>query len=132
MTSARTNGITLLMILVLLTSCGSYFDGTVTVYPVGKLETDKQTRTLNRTSYKASFDTQTVVHWWPGLSETPERLVNCTVRDKYNWRCEHPANPSWEIKMVDGRIADRDPDPDTRYVSSFYWHYLNIKSHLLD
>jgi hypothetical protein len=125
MTSARTNGIALL-ILALLTSCGSYFDGTVTVYPVGKLsKTDKQTSALNRTSYRVSFDTQTVVRWWPGLSEIPERLVNCSVRDKYNWRCEHPDDPSSEIKMVDGRIVD--DDPDTKYVSSIYWHYLNIK-----
>jgi hypothetical protein len=80
--------------------------------------------------YKISFDTQTVVRWWPGLSEIPERLVNCSVRDKNNWRCEHPDDPSSEIKMVDGRIVD--DDPDTKYVYSFVWHYMNIKSLLLD
>jgi hypothetical protein len=128
MTSARTYGIALLVILTLLPSCGSYFDGTVTVYPVGKFsKSDTKTHPLNRTSYKASFETQTVVYWMPGLMEALQRLVNCAVRDKYNWRCARPENLSWEIRMVDGEIADHDPD--VKYVYSFVWHYLNIKSH---
>ena len=113
-----------LVILCVGSSCGS-FDGTVTVYPVGKFsKTDTETHPLNRTVYKVSFETQTVVYWMPGLYEVPERLVNCKVRDKYNWQGEYPDH-SGEVKMVDGVIIN--DDPDVKYVSSIYWHYLNSK-----
>jgi hypothetical protein len=112
-----------LMIFWVLTSCGSSFDGSVTVYPTRKTDTGKRFP-LNRTTYKASFETQTVVYWMPGLYEVPQRLVNCIVRDKYNWVGEY-IDHSGKVQMVDGKIVN--DTPDTIYVSSFSWWYLVIK-----
>ena len=115
-----------LMILGVLTSCGSSFDVSVTVYPTKKTFSGERIP-LMRIAYKASFETQMVVYWYPGWRDIPERLINCTVRDKYNWVGEY-IDHSGKVEMVDGRIISKTPD--TIYVSFFYWWYLVIKEKL--
>jgi len=124
MTLPRVKRIAMFLIsLCVLTSCGSSFDGSVTVYPTEKTFSGKRIPLL-RTAFKASFETQTVVYWYPGIRETPERLINCTVRDNYNWVGEY-IDHSGRVEMVDGRILSYSPNKV--YVSSFYWWYLHFK-----
>ena len=115
-----------MIILGVLTSCGSSFDGSVTVYPTMNAISGERV-TLWRTVYKASFEAQTVVYWYPWWRETPEKLINCTVRDKNNWVGEY-ADHSGKVEMVDGRIVT--DTPGRIYGSSFYWWSLKFKERL--
>jgi len=112
-----------LMILWVLTSCGSAFDSSVTVYPTRETISGKQI-TLRRIAFKASFETQKVVYWYPGWRETPERLKNCTVYDEDNWAGEY-IDHSGKVEMEGGMIVGSNPG--IIYVSSFYWWYLHFK-----
>ncbi|MGW8286296.1 MAG: hypothetical protein ACWGPR_11315 [Candidatus Deferrimicrobiaceae bacterium] len=113
----------LLTILFIMSSCISPFDETVTVYPTRETVSGKQI-TSRRIAFKASFETQKVVYWYPGWRETPERLINCTVFDEDNWAGEY-IDHSGKVEMEGGMIVGSAPG--ISYVSSVHWWYLHIK-----
>ena len=100
----------------------------VTVYSIFKDEKGKPIR-LNRQVYKAFPETQTVVYWFPGISEVPEKLAKCTVRDRLNWQCEYK-DGSGKVVMTEGRIQELDSRnrsfKDTIYVSQIRWWMIGF------
>jgi hypothetical protein len=116
-----------LVILGVLTSCGSFFDESVTVYPTRETISGKQIP-LWRIAFKASFETQTIVYWYPGRRETPERLINCSVIEEDNWVGEY-VDHSGKVEMVGGMIVRGRPG--VTYVNPFYWWYLSLKEKYL-
>ena len=115
------------MILGVLSSCGPAFDTSVTVYPTRKTVSGKQIP-LWRIAFKASFETQTILYWYPGRRETPERLINCHVIEEDNWEGEY-VDHSGKVKMIGGMIVNGRPD--VTYVNPFYWWYLSLKEKYL-
>jgi len=120
-----------LLIFLLQTSCiFDSFKNEITVYPV--LE-DKEYGLipLYRTIYKVFPELQTVIYWFPGIMEVPDKLANCTVRDRLNWKCEYP-DASAKLIMNDGEFQEiplHKSDLDTRYkyVSWWKWWMVQVK-----
>lgn len=106
-----------------MSSCISPFDETVTVYPARETNSGNQIPS-RRIAFKASFEMQKVVYWYPGWRETPEGLINCTVYDEDNWVGEY-IDHSGKVEMEGGMIVGSTPG--IIYVSSFYWWYLHFK-----
>jgi len=98
----------------------------VTVYPV--MMTAQGTLVpLNRSVYKVFPETQTVIHWMPGISEVPDRLAKCSVRDRLHWRCEYPDGSA--VLTMDGGVfssesAQEDRERDISYTSRLKWWKL--------
>jgi len=98
----------------------------VTVYPV--MTTDQGTLVpLNRSVYKVFPDTQTVIHWMPGISEVPDRLAKCAVRDRLHWRCQY-SDGSAVLTMNDGALSSESTqgnrERDISYTSRLTWWKL--------
>lgn len=55
------------------------------------------------TVYRVYPETQTVISWIPNLAEAPDRLSNCAVRDRSNWKCE---DEGVTRTMVDGEFSE--------------------------
>jgi len=106
----------LLLSLVIIGGCDV---DSVTTYPVVR-EGGKACR-LPRITYKASFESQTVVSWAPGLGLPPNRLKNCTVWDKKNWNAHDRLGDT--ISMKDGRI-DVGNIPGVEYTNWVEWYFL--------
>jgi hypothetical protein len=98
----------------------------VTVYPAAITSTGLVA--LNRSTFGVSRDTQTVIYWMPGFPLPPQKLHECTVRDRLNWQCEYP-DKSATLTMVAGRFAvepEVEPQLDehpTIYISRLHWQY---------
>ncbi len=100
----------------------------VTVYPIWK--TNEGTLVpANRSVYKVFPETQTVIHWMPGISEVPDRLAKCSVRDRLNWRCEYP-DGSGVLTMDNGSFSEESKQktdflgPTFTYTSRLNWWRL--------
>lgn len=97
----------------------------VTVYPA--MRTPQGLLPLNRSTYKAFPESQSVIHWMPDLSGTPDRLARCAVRDRLNWQCEY-SDGSAALHMTDGelKIEDRSGVPEpTMYIGRLRWQYCS-------
>ena len=106
----------LLLSLVIIGGCDV---DSVTTYPVVR-EGGKACR-LPRITYKASFESQTVISWAPGLELPPNRPENCTVWDKKNWNAQDRLDDT--ISMKDGKI-DVGNIPGVEYTNWVEWYYL--------
>jgi hypothetical protein len=96
----------------------------VTVYPLVLVEGHGPSP-ANRSVYKVYPETQTVVHWVPGIDEVPDRLAKCAVRDRLNWRCEY-SDGSAVLTMREGTFSDesRSANPSPLkfvYTSRLAW-----------
>jgi hypothetical protein len=59
----------------------------VAVYPLRTIG-DGQPQPIGMAVYRVDVSRQDVMWWRPGIADSPERLLNCAVRDAENWRCE--------------------------------------------
>jgi hypothetical protein len=121
-------GVVVIALVLFFEPLTEAFRNQVTVYPIGTAK-DGALFPLNPSVYKVFPESQSVVHWMPGVDSAPSRLDKCAVRDRLNWRCEY-SDGSAVLSMdngkfrVDARIGDRlAPDP-TRYVSRSEWRRI--------
>ena len=108
-----------LLALIVFGGCDILPNSSVTTYPVVR-EGGKAYR-LPRIIYKASFESQTVISWAPGLGLPPNRLENCTVWDKNNWIAHDRLGGT--ISMKNGKI-DVGNTPDVEYTNWIEWYFL--------
>lgn len=128
------------VIFIVLTMMGcTSKSGEITVYPLrctGSMKHGSCTGKwlpLNSTVYRVSEARQSVIYWMPDISESPNRLEKCVVRDVENWRCSY-SDDSADLVMEGGSLSvhvndfgnmaktAKKHDHGTRYVSWFrYW-----------
>ena len=117
------------MILFLIWPLGDVITGQTTTYPVLRQEGELPLP-LNRSVYKALTNSQTVIHWMPGIDEVPMKLAKCTVRDRSHWRCEYP-DGSAVLTMQGGRLNESQnphlgPGGEVVHVSRLRWWALSL------
>ncbi len=92
-------------------------------YPAMRAE-DGNLIPLNRIIYKVNPLMQTIIYWMPGVQETPQKLVNCAVRDRKNW-IGYYTDDSGAVEMRKGRIVT--DDPNDIYVGRYRWWLLHFE-----
>lgn len=109
------------------------FSGEVAVYTVLKIDKNNKIP-VPKIVYKPVVETQSVIEYYPANMESMNKLHNCTVLDRKNWKGHRMQVPSAqgylyfeEVAMVDGKIKYSEPDVES--VSSLYWHYLKVKNY---
>jgi hypothetical protein len=116
------------VVLFLLAPINDAIRNQVTVYPVLKTKEGKLLP-LNRSIYKVFPETQTVISWFPGITEVPSKLAKCSVRDRLHWRCEY-SDGSGTLTMDNKRFQilskDNLPERDIQYVSRLKWWMLHL------
>ena len=116
------------VILFLLAPIKDAIKNQVTVYPALKTE-EGRLLPLNRSTYKVFPETQTVISWFPGIFEVPNKLSKCGVRDRMHWHCEY-SDGSATLTMDDGRLQifskSNVPERDIQYVTRFKWWVLHL------
>ncbi len=95
-------------------------------YPAKKMP-DNSLMPLNRTIYKISPMSDTIVYWTPGIAGTPQKLVNCAIRNKKNWVGYYP-DGSGPVEMRKGKEVADDNYPDEIYIGKYHWWLLHFKS----
>lgn len=126
--------IALIPVLFLLWPAFDGLGNEVTVYPLFR-STDGEWFPANRTVYKVFPETQTVVHWTPGVSEVPDRLSKCSVRDRNNWRCEYSDGSG--VLVMEGGVFSEESRPggppshfregDFMYTGRLNWWRLYLR-----
>lgn len=100
----------------------------VTVYPIFKTDEGKIVP-ANPSVYKVFPETQNVIYWTPGVSEAPNRLTKCSVRDRLNWRCEY-SDGSAVLIMENGSFSEelrqQSHGPEFSYASRLNWWRLSF------
>ena len=91
--------------------------------------------TLNPTTYKVNKEKQEVLLYTPPLSSLMQKLTNCVVWDRKNWRCSFIDN-SAEFGFSNGRFWEyvtpfnmdlvKDQGERTYYVSRYAWIKIKI------
>lgn len=121
-------GVLLCVMLFLVWPIGDALRDQVTVYPVTRIEVGRLLP-LNRSVYQVFRETQTVIHWMPGISEVPDRLAKCSVRDRFHWRCEYTDGSG--VLTMDGRRFESRPTSnvvpsDITYITRLRWYALHL------
>ena len=117
-----------LLVWFILAPIGEVVRNQITVYPITTADNGRL-MTLNRTTFRVYLETQTIVSWMPDFPGS-ERLKNCVVRDRRNWRGE-VRDGSLVYEMNDGKlewIENGNRTTPFTYVSRLEWWRLYLKA----
>ncbi len=96
-----------------------YFE--VTSYPAGPALDGSYTIPLKITVYRIYPRESRGIYWMPWISDSPDPLVDCVIRDRCNWTCSYPEHAGREVRMG-GCMEQNMLDTEWhRPVSAFVW-----------
>ena len=92
--------------LLLAVTLGCNKPQEITVYPMNTIG-NGPSYAAEIAVYRVDVQKQDVMFWRPGVVESPERLLNCAVRDSTNWRCDtQVAGDSGVVIMERGQLEE--------------------------
>jgi len=84
-----------------------------------------------RAVYKILPESQKVVYSYPIHDGEPQRMDNCAIINKNNWRCTYSDN-SGSVGCRNGKFYEEPPSKNVKFVSCFEWWFVRLNSHYQD